>query len=618
MKIHHRFRYIKIIFISLFTILVIGLFNNHILRDLYNKTESTVVTDRNGLRITVKPNIRSNYALYATSTLNRFTELLLLKEDRHFYQHLGINPISTGELILNKIGIGNRVSASTIEQQLVKMLLEHENNRTIWNKFTETLSALPLDIFMGKDKVLLMYYNTIYFGNNIQGVETASQAYFNKSTNKLSDEEILQLLSSLGNPSYNNPLLGNNIQSALKLANQLKISVDKDSFISPEIATKNLKKFLDQENNFELENYIATTTQTHVQLSIDKQLTEKIRAVAQDSLPSLSKRDAHNMAIVVIKQPENEILSLIGSPDPQATDFGQQINMLTKTRQVASTIKPFVYVKAFENGMRPYTLIDDARYKYITFDGRTLYPKNYDEKFHGRITAAYALANSINVPAIKTLQFVGLDTFANFLGQLGYPDTQKVHDHQLGAALGTIDMNLLQLVHFYSIFPNQGVLKPLRLFVNPKLNRDAFPGQEKEIIAPEYTQLITKILSDRYIGIDQFGYMSNLNLPSTNYAFKTGTSDDYRDSWVVGFTPDYMVGVWVGNANNTPTKELSGQSGAGEIWSKVMQIMDSTIYNRNTPLLLDHINKLSDSDNSLFGLSGDNIDYARDLLLNSK
>jgi membrane carboxypeptidase/penicillin-binding protein PbpC len=269
--------------------------------------------------------------------------------------------------------------------------------------------------------------------------------------------------------------------------------------------------------------------------------------------------------------------------------------MLNKPRQVASTIKPFVYAKAFEMGVRPDSLIDDTEYVYRTFDGRTLYPKNYDMKYHGRITAEYALANSINIPAIKTLQFVGLDNFATFLGELGYADIKKVHDHQLGAALGTIDMTLPELVHFYSIFPNEGKLEPVRLFSDQKLNDRSFAGEEKQVIAPQYTELVTKILSDRYIGIDQFGYVSNLNLPYENYALKTGTSDDYRDSWVIGYTPDYIVGVWVGNSDNTATKTLSGQSGAGEIWSRVMQLIEQTSYDRHTPFSFDNINSVEES-----------------------
>ncbi|MCX6715982.1 MAG: transglycosylase domain-containing protein [Candidatus Taylorbacteria bacterium] len=578
--------------------LIYGAFSVHRFAGFYDENQSVKIVDRNDRMVVLIPNSKGNYALYATSTPERFSELLLKKEDRFFYMHPGINPFSIGELILAKAGIGDRQGASTIEQQLIKLLLGQENERTFANKSVELMSVLPLDLFMGKKKVLLKYCNSVYFGNHIQGVETASQAYFAKPAQKLSDNEILQLLSSLGNPSYNNPLLGNNIGQAIQLGSAMDITATKDGFVSPETAAKNLKNFLDQKDGFELNSYISITsvmTTKTIKVSTDRQLTEKIRTIVMDSEPSLASRDAHNIAVVVMKLPSNEILSLIGSANPAATTFGQQINMLNKPRQVASTIKPFVYAKAFEKGARPDSLIDDVEYRYTTFDGRTLYPKNYDMKYHGRVTAAYALANSINIPAIKTLQFVGLDAFANFLGELGYTDIKKVHDHQLGAALGTIDMTLPELVHFYSIFPNEGMLKPMRLFSDEKMNKLSFPGDEKQVIEPQYTELVTKILSDRYAGIDQFGYVSDLNLPFGSYALKTGTSDDYRDSWVIGYTPDYIVGVWVGNSDNTPTKSLSGQSGAGEVWSRVMQLMHATSYDRHTPFSFKNINREEES-----------------------
>ncbi|MDB5259522.1 MAG: hypothetical protein JWO73_730 [Candidatus Taylorbacteria bacterium] len=587
--------------------LIYGAYDRQKLVQLYDQNQSVSFIDRNGRLLMLMPNAKGNYALYATSTPEIFSKLLLRKEDRFFYLHPGVNPVSIGELMLSKAGIGSHRGASTIEQQLTKLLLEQENDRTIMNKSTELLSVLPLDLFLGKKDVLLKYCNTVYFGNHIQGVETASQAYFSKSADSLSEAEIFQLLSSLGSPSYNNPLLGNNIDSAMRLASALNIRVAKDGFVSPETASRNLKKFLAQKDSFELRSYASKDLPMKtVRVSIDKELADKVRAIVEDAQPSLASRDAHNMAVIIMKLPSNEILSMIGSADPAAEDFGQQINMLTKPRQVASTIKPFVYAKAFEMGARPDSLIDDAEYRYVTFDGRTLYPKNYDMKYHGRITAAYALANSINIPAIKTLRFVGLDAFGNFLGELGYADIKKVHDHQLGAALGTIDMTLPQLVHFYSIFPNKGKLEPVRLFSDQNINRLFFPGEEKKVIDPQYTELITKILSDRYIGIDQFGYVSDLNLPYQNYALKTGTSDDYRDSLVVGYTADYVVGVWVGNSDNKPTKSLSGQSGAGEIWSKVMQLMQQTAYDRHAPFSFDDIN------------SAEEPETARTLLLDSK
>ncbi len=623
---------LKTIILIVCLLAVVGIMVIYKLNTFYGKIASVTVSDRNGSTVMMLPNDRGNFSIFATSTPRVFVDLLTQSEDRYFYYHPGINPVGTSQLILSKIGIGHRRSASTLDQQLTKILLENETRRNVWNKAVESVCALVLDLSKSKDDILLSYSNAAYFGNHIQGLRTASEAYFDKSADRLTTEETLQLLSTLNNPSYNNPATKSNIGMSKTLASRLGVNVIEEKFIQPDVVNQNLKLFQSSLTDFEIAHYISEIrpemgakigTKTgakdrEIKLLTDAKLTTDIQNIVRSTIPSLADRDAHNMAVIVIKLPENEILSLVGSPDPKSTEFGQQINMLNEPRQIASTIKPFVYAKAFEMGARPYSLIDDTEYRYTTYEGQVYYLRNYDGKYHGRVTAAYALDNSINVPAVKTLDFVGVDNFATFLGKLGYTDTKKVHDFEMGVALGTIDMTLIDLAHYYTIFPNQGKLTPLRLFSEPKFNKDIFPQEDGQVIAPEYTQLVTKILSNRYLAIDQFGYKSDLNLQLDNYALKTGTSDDYRDSWVMGFTPDFLVGVWVGNADQTSTKNLSGQSGAGEIWSRVMELMKHTTYNKQTPFTFNKIRSIDNSNASAYGLSGDDVEKARNLFLNDK
>ena len=159
--------------------------------------------------------------------------------------------------------------------------------------------------------------------------------------------------------------------------------------------------------------------------------------------------------MIVIKVPENEVLALVGTPDQTSLNDGYQINMLKEERQIASTIKPFIYLKAFEKGMRPYTLINDKEYKYFLEDLSSFYPKNYNFKYNGEITAHYALSNSINVGALKTLEYVGLETFYNFFeNDLEKKTTQNIESYGLGIAMGSLEMNLIDLAHIFTIFPN--------------------------------------------------------------------------------------------------------------------------------------------------------------------
>ncbi|MEO8637348.1 MAG: transglycosylase domain-containing protein [Candidatus Taylorbacteria bacterium] len=616
-----KLRLLVKIVLGLLAIILIGLWSaNRSLDSLYQKAQSQIVLDRNGEIISIRPNSKNYLALYATSTPERVASLLLSKEDRFFYMHPGLNPVSIIEAVFGKLGLGNRRGSSTLNQQLVKLLLEQETDRNLPNKLSEAWDAFAFNLFHRKYETLLAYLNTVYFGNQLQGFQTASRGYFEKNPENLSDEEILQLLTSLGNPSFNNPLLGNNVETARALAKELGISVIDENFVSPEKAGKNVSTFLNQPNFFEIESFITKQNEDakKIALTIDQPLSNKIREIVRSNMPSLYNRDAHNVGVVVLSLHNNEILSLTGSPDPKSERFGQQINMLLKSRQVASTIKPLVYVNAFARGLRPYTLINDKEYRYVTADGRTLYPKNYDGKYHGIVTASYALANSINVPAIKTLEFFGVNRFADFLRRVGYSQPNIVDEHQLGTALGTIPMTLIELTHFYTIFGNEGNIVPLHLFKDATLNQKVFVGKTIEVIDPPYIQLINKILSDRYLGIDQFGYTSDLNLPVQNYALKTGTSDDFRDSWVIGYTPDFIVGVWVGNADNTSTKQLSGQSGAGEIWSRVMQLMLATNYYKQSTFNFNKIVPVTIEGNESFGLPGDDVSKSRNLLLNSE
>ena len=365
---------------------------------------------------------------------------------------------------------------------------------------------------------------------------------------------------------------------------------------------------------FELSPFVDQTL-TSCQLTVDMELTRQIRAIVERNITQLRDKDARNAAVVVSKMPEHELLVLIGSPDPASFEEGYKINMATEPRSIGSTIKPFIYIKAFEKGLRPYTLVDDREYKYITAAGFPLYPKNFDFQYRGKVSLHYALSNSLNVPAVKVLEYVGLESFYSFLrDDLGFIPIQNLENYQLGIALGTLEMSLFDLAKYFSIFANQGNLREIKIFQNSECQTQE-PSQEKPISDPQYIQLVNKILNDRKTGIEQFGFKSELNLFQDNYALKTGTSRDFRDSWVIGYTPDFLVGVWVGNADISPTKELSGQVGAGRIWAETMELLLNSSYNKRTPFAFDALEVFSNGASIEYGLPGDDYQYYRNRLL---
>ncbi len=579
----------------------------------YQSLSSPSIVDRFNTPLVLIKNKNGYYAQYGRCPEN-IIKALIAKEDKYFYWHKGFNPISTLQDLLARFGLGERKGSSTITQQLAKILLSQENQRTAPNKFKELFFALALDLYNPKSEIAQMYCNSIYFGNQIQGVKTASQAYFAKTPDNLRDEEISLLLATISNPSIFNPLSGENAPAAKFWANKTSLAWE----TPPDLGqiTANYKKF--NANNLlplELETYLREEKNSQ-QLTLDAEIDYKVRQIVSRNIIKLQTAKAKNAAAIVIKVPENEVLSMVGSPDQYSLQEGYQINILQKPRAIGSTVKPFIYLLAFEKGQRPYTLIEDREYKYITNDGLPYYPRNYDNKYHGLVTAHYALANSLNVPALKTLEFVGVDDFSNFLeNKLEFPPVQSLENYQLGMAMGLLEMPLIKLAHYFTIFPNEGKFSQLRLFQSPKTNALYFSPMQKQVAEKKYVQLINKILSDRAIAQDQFGAQSLLNLQTKNYALKTGTSQDYKDSWIIGYTPNYLVGVWVGNADNSKTEGLSGAKGAAVIWNDIMDLLANSRYASNDNFQYSEIENFEINGEADFGLKGDNLESAKNIML---
>ena len=246
--------------------------------------------------------------------------------------------------------------------------------------------------------------------------------------------------------------------------------------------------------------------------------------------------------------------------------------------------------------------------------------------YHGEVTLHEALSNSLNVPSVKVLEYIGLSNFYDLLeNSLGFVPLQDLSSYQYGIALGGLEMDILTLGYFFTVFPHEGVLEPIKLYKEQKqtVYETITPpmttiSEQKEVFDPQYIQLVTKILNDRETGVQQFGLASNLNLPQKNYAVKTGTSRDFHDSWTIGYTPNYVVGVWVGNVENTPLKQITGQSGAGKIWNETMQILQYSEYFNDTPFNFEQVKEFDIDSSIVYGLLGDDIELHSDLLEESQ
>jgi membrane carboxypeptidase/penicillin-binding protein PbpC len=577
-----------------------------------------MILDRRGEVIVQETNSRGEYSRPGEMP-EKLKALVLAKEDRWFSYHPGINPWSTLRAIKSLLGGNSPRGSSTLTEQLAKILLGNENDRTFGNKVRELEAAFALEVFMTKKDILDMYLRSAYLGRNSRGFPEASYAYFGKPLGELSDSELFSLVATLGNPSTRNPGTRSHSTYARFLAKHMG---EEWSASDPIPAPKRSGDAA----SFELRSLEVRCAESVCMSSIDRSLTSSLRQATVRFVEQNSEKKATHAAIVVLAYPENEILAIVGTPFPRSTENGYQMNMALSPRPTGSTLKPLIYALAFEKGLRPYTTVLDAEYRYDIGTGFPLYPKNYDGTYHGKVTLDHALANSLNVPAVKVLEFIGIKEFERFLTrELGFSSLLPLETYQFGIALGGLEMDLLTLTHALSPLAQGGKLKPLSLWkksevtgTNSRLAPMLDVRTDEQIIDPGAAELINKILTDRTLGVEQFGLNNNLAIPGLAAAVKTGTSRDYHDSWTVGWTPDFMVGVWVGNAENSPLASVSGSVGAGKLWQDAMGILANSSYNKRTRFPASEIVEFSENGRIIFGLPDDDLDHARNILNSGK
>lgn len=579
----------------------------------YDSLLSVTIYDRNGTPLSIKENDKGHYVSTLQTVPDDFANLLIQKEDKYFYYHFGVNPFSTLRAMYRYATGNDSGGASTITQQLSKNLLGTELNRNVFNKLREVFYSIALELFNSKAKVLVMYANTVYLGNQVQGFQTGSYAYFDKPLSQTTHNERISLLATLSYPNARNPWKEKNKDFAENLNRRISPN---EIFIAP-ITTDGFS--FQSESFFELKSAGVTCEKT-CYTSVDDELTKNIREILKRHISAEWTRGARNGAVVVINPQTSEVLALVGSKNPKNTSGGDQINMALQPRPIGSTVKPLIYLKGFMEGLRPYTLVDDREYKYSIATGFPLYPKNYDGQYRGEVTLHESLSNSLNVPSVKVLEFIGLHNFYAFLSEkLKFQPLQSYDSYQYGIALGGLEMDLLTLTHYFTIFPRLGTIEPIHILKDNPENYSLPPQSEiktKQTVSDKkFTELVHAIISDRLSGVDQFGLNSTLNIDASDYGVKTGTSRDFHDSWVVGYTGDFVVGVWIGNTENEPLKQVTGQSGAGAIWHDIMGVLLETPYNQKTAIPRDLLTQFPIKNSNEWGLTDDEIDKHRMLLL---
>ena len=597
------------------------------LRSRASTFETTRILDRYGSTLyeIIDPNAgRRTYV-----SLSRISPFLIAAtvatEDKEFYSHPGVDLAAIVRAFWQNYQGGGTVSgASTITQQLARTLLFSSEERveiTYRRKVREAILATEITRRYSKDEILEIYLNENNYGNLAYGIEAASETYFRTTADQLTLGQAAFLAGLPQAPAiydvYTSPdLTMSRLEDVMVLMyessqedgcifvsnNPEKICIDP---VSVTQAVEEMKNYPFQSPDIEMRyphwvNYVRTQLESlydpqtiyrsgfNVYTTIDPGIQDFAQEAIQENLQTLQDQHVTNSAIVVIRPVTGEILAMIGSADFANEAISGQVNMALSPRQPGSAIKPLTYLAAFEKGWTPSTLIWDVPSEFTPSGlpddpGPTYVPENYAGKFYGPVTLRRALANSLNIPAVKTLQFIGVydnpstpqeDGLIPMAKRLGITTLTRP-DYGLSLTLGGGEVSLLELTSVYATLANNGrYITPVAISRIEDRNGNVVYEYTapigEQVLRPEHVYLMSSILADNESRSLAFGRNSILNLPF-QAAVKTGTTNSFRDNWTLGYTPDIAVGVWAGNADYTPMENTTGLSGAGPVWASVMQ-----------------------------------------------
>lgn len=526
-------------------------------------------------------------------------EATIATEDKNFYKHQGISQFGIVRGAFNILLGRGLQSGSTITQQLIKNVLL-TNRQTISRKIQEMILALEVERRYKKDEILLMYLNEAPYGGVYWGVEAAAKGYFGKEVKDLNLLESAIIAGLPQNPSAYSPQIG--VKDAWKgrtkdvlrrmredgyiTRSQEKKALDQfDSvtFLAPHLAINAphfvfyVKDMIDSQYGQKLMDQGV-----EVKTTLDLDVQNTVQKIVKDEIEKLKEYNATNASVVVLDSKTGEILAMVGSYDFNDEKFGK-FNAALGLRQPGSAVKPITYATAFEKGYTPATLLMDVKTEFTSGQStdKPYSPVNYDGKFHGPMQVRFALGNSQNIPAVKMLAMIGIRDFLQKATDMGLkqfaPTSENLNRFGLAVTLGGGETTLLDLTSAFSVFASSGKKRDVSAItqITDFKGKNIYKKvriQEKQVLTPEAAFLISHILSDNNARAAEFGLNSYLNIPGKTVAVKTGTTDDKRDNWAVGYTKTITVGVWAGNNDNSPMNQkiASGATGASSIFYYTM------------------------------------------------
>ncbi|NCP67341.1 hypothetical protein GW756_04355 [bacterium] len=522
-----------------------------------------------------------------SEALPEFLQAAIIElEDQNFRTHAGVDFKALLRATTQNLAAGSTVSgASTITMQLARLRYLEPESRNWWYKMRQTFWAFKLEQQLSKTEILNDYLNRVSLGYNVKGFPGAADHYFSKRLDQLSIGEMATLLAIVQNPSQFNPI--SNPELSVERRNLMLRRLREGTLISetdfnfwtaePLVIKPHIENFIIAPHFvFWVKNQLSElnlpNTEIKVYTTLDKTLYQDTLHILQEVIKrEQQSKKLFNGSVVVLDR-QNNIRVMVGSPDFFDDTIDGAVNLATSVRQTGSVLKPFLYTLALEKGLSPASALNDQK----TIFPEGYLPRNFNiEEENGSVRFREALANSYNIAAVDLLNRIGVGNFYALLRSVGINLQESVDDLGLSLVLGSAQASLLSVTQAFSVFTHQGELRDLNFIVSLKTTDgeviyEPAPTGVKKVFSTDSAEWAQQVLSDNEARWKNFsrGNSLELDFPSGG---KTGTSQAFRDNWVVGFSPQFTVGVWVGNANGAPMIASSGMQGAGPIWQRVMQ-----------------------------------------------
>jgi len=560
-----------------------------------NPVQTTKIYDRGGRLLYKIYDQKQNRTLVGLDDLPSYLkEATISIEDKDFYKH---GALSLGGILraFRQNLKGEKQGGSTITQQLVKNIFLSPD-RTLERKLKEIILAIQTEMIFSKDEILTMYFNEVSYGGTAYGIEEASQTYFGKTANNLTLAEASLLAGLPAAPTYYSPFGADPIR-ALSRQHEVLRRMQEDGYITKEEEQQTLHEplvFAPQKTDIKAPHFTMFIKDLLVEkygeklveqggLSVFTSLDLDIQNLVQEEVTKGVERQNYlnvkNGAAIVTNPKTGEILAMVGSKDYFDAENDGNVNVVIMPRQPGSSIKPVNYAAALSlRKITPSSIISDSPITYRISDTEIYSPQDYDGRFRGNVTMRQALANSLNVPAVKVLASYGVDKMIDIGESLGITSWKDRNRFGLSLTLGGGEVKMIDMAKVFGTFATGGnkvELKPILKIIDHQGKIIADYTQEnnsESVLSPGIAYIITNILSDNLTRSMIFGAYSSLYIPSHTVAVKTGTTESKKDNWTIGYTQDILTAVWIGNNDSSPMSPYleSGISGAAPIWHNIM------------------------------------------------